>query len=141
MSSYGHYGPLDSHGYDQSERFTASKELGPHGKSFRIVQYEVIQWRKYNFPKSTAEQQFLGMVEEVGEISHAILKAQQGIRGYTEEDTAEIKDGIGDLLIFLINFCDLNGWDALDILQETWEQVSKRDWQKNPATGVDTDNP
>jgi len=104
------------------------------------IQAEIVEWREHNFPGNTAVQQFLGMVEELGEISHAILKGQQGIRGYSEDDTAEIQDGVGDLMIFLINFCDLNGWDTLEILQNTWDEVKQRDWVAHPETGVDIIN-
>jgi len=111
------------------------EETLKRSKGLARIQKEINAWREYNFPDSTPTQQFLGVVEETGELSHAILKGQQGIRGYSPEDTAEIKDAIGDLLVFLANFCSMNDWDMLTILQDVWEEVKQRDWQKNPKTG------
>lgn len=105
-------------------------------KGFELMQGEIRRWREYNFPDGTSDQQFLGMTEELGELAHAILKGQQGIRGYSPDDTAEIKDAVGDLMIYLICFCALNGWDTLEILQDVWDEVRKRDWQENPKTGI-----
>lgn len=105
--------------------------------TFRDIERAVTAWATYNFPAATADQQLLGVVEELGELAHAVLKSQQGIRGYSEEDTAEAQDAVGDLLIFLINFCNLNGWNVLNILRDTWDEVRERDWVKWPMNGVD----
>ena len=105
--------------------------------SFRDIERAVTLWRAYNFPGATADQQLLGVVEELGELAHAVLKSKQGIRGYSEEDTFEAQDAVGDLLIFLINFCTLNDWDVLNILRDTWSEVRERDWIKFPKNGVD----
>lgn len=102
------------------------------------IQEQIDRWRGYNFPKATPDQQFMGMTEELGELAHAILKGQQGIRGYSPEDTAEIKDAIGDLMIYLLNFCSMHEWSALEILQDVWDEVKERDWQANPEDGVVT---
>lgn len=105
--------------------------------SFRDIERAVRDWARYNFPDTTAEKQFFGMVEELGELAHAVLKADQGIRGYSPEDTAEAQDAVGDLLIFLINFCDRNNWDVLNVLRDTWAEVRERDWIKFPENGLD----
>jgi NTP pyrophosphatase (non-canonical NTP hydrolase) len=99
------------------------------------LQAEIRDWREYNFPDTTCLQQYMGMVEELGELSHAMLKEAQGIRNIDDAD-AEIKDAIGDLTIFMINFADMNGWDFEKILAQTWEQVAGRDWRNNPKDGV-----
>lgn len=100
------------------------------------LQAEIRDWRMYNFPDTTYLQQFMGIVEEVGELSHVMLKEAQGIRRNTDDVDAEIKDAIGDISIFMINFCDLHGWDYEKILAQTWETVAGRDWRNNPKDGV-----
>jgi NTP pyrophosphatase (non-canonical NTP hydrolase) len=48
-----------------------------------------------------------------------------------------VEDGIGDVMIFLLNFCHSNGLDAEAILTKTWAEVGKRDWVQFPGNGVD----
>lgn len=159
-------------------------------------------WANKNFPDMTAEDCLLGMVEEVGELAHAVLKSRQGIRNADKKEEL-VKDAIADIAIFTMDFCNRSGFDfnkfyycnphkpqmPLDkienlmvsglayncgslgfdysffdvpgiekhlkeilgrlrilsdaygfylpeIIAETWEEVSKRDWTKNKETGV-----
>jgi NTP pyrophosphatase (non-canonical NTP hydrolase) len=99
----------------------------------REFESENRKWLGHNFPNSTAGDQFLGVVEEVGEAAHAILKQNQGIRGKLHEE--ELNEAVGDILIFLTSFCNKMGWSISEILESTWEIVVKRDWVSNPETG------
>lgn len=83
----------------------------------------------------------MGVVEEVGELSHALLKQKQGIRGTFLEHELNAQDSVGDILIFLTGLCDAKGWDLEAITEKTVNHVLKRDWQKNPTTGGQTDGP
>lgn len=103
--------------------------------TFETIQNELNVWTKYNFPNSTSNQQFLGMVEEVGELSHALLKQEQGIRGTKEEHEEKIRDSLGDLLIYTLNFCNSKGYNLNEILEETWNHVKNRDWVKYKIDG------
>jgi NTP pyrophosphatase (non-canonical NTP hydrolase) len=98
-----------------------------------VIQKRVYEWKRLNFPNSGDLHQFLGVVEEVGELAHAILKMQQGIRGDLHE--AEARDAVGDIIIFLMNFCSENNWLLDDIILETWDEVSKRNWNEYPKDG------
>lgn len=100
------------------------------------VQNEVWTWKCINFPQSSAVEQFLGVVEEVGEASHAILKKSQGIRGSEEKHQEDLRDAIGDIMIYLLNFCSANGWSLSQVIEETWDVVKRRDWVKNTEDGV-----
>lgn len=116
------------------------------------LQIEVALWHRKNFPNAVPHQPLLGIVEEVGELflahfralgwiseavgrlSHAHLKAEQQVR--TDEDhEAAKRDAVGDIAIFLINYCELNGIDFEATLLETWNEVRKRDWQADPVKG------
>lgn len=99
------------------------------------IQNEIKGWTEKNFPHTTADEQLLGIVEEVGELSHAVLKQKQCIRGDKKKLIADEHDAIGDIAIFLINYCNQRGFDFEKILAVTWEQVHQRDWQANPADG------
>lgn len=97
------------------------------------TQREVHAWKKRNFPNSDDTDQLLGVVEEVGELCHAVLKLRQGIRG--DNHIAEAKDAVGDIMIFLMNFCSENDWDLEEIIVDVWAEVEERDWQKYPDMG------
>lgn len=101
------------------------------------VQRESAHWRRVNFPAYTADQQFKGMVEEMGELAHATLKHEQGIRGLESEVVAreKIADAWADWLIFSFGFLDEYGMDAHNILETTWERVKLRDFRKDPQKG------
>ena len=102
------------------------------------IDYDLLEamtdWRKKNFPDTDSTEQFMGMVEEMGELSHAILKRKQGIRTNEDHDAA-IVDAIGDIFIYMVNFCDLEGIDVVNAVHEAWFEVEQREWRKNPETG------
>lgn len=172
-------------------------------KSIETIQREHLAWATYNFGERRPDDPHLGMIEEVGELAHAMLKRRQGIRGNAEQHDAKAKDAIGDISIYMIDFCNLTGidvelmhtealemprrsysdqesilriqvamgimaarvidesyrgtdlrydirnilrgmldlclcrqWDFSAILNETWEDVGKRDWKKFPGDGI-----
>jgi NTP pyrophosphatase (non-canonical NTP hydrolase) len=69
----------------------------------RLVK-EVREWADYNFGDIPSEQPVLGVIEELGELSHAHLKTLQGIRN-NEDHFAAKKDAVGDILIYLADYC------------------------------------
>jgi NTP pyrophosphatase (non-canonical NTP hydrolase) len=98
------------------------------------IKLAIKQWRDYNFPKATAESQLLGVVEELGELSHAHLKESQGIRKMDYRHAKQ--DAIGDMMIFLLNYCELQDLDVMECINIAWAEASKRDWVKYPKNGV-----
>lgn len=105
--------------------------------NLKKIQFEIHEWAKKNFPTTATNPtvQFLGVVEEVGELSHAILKQRQSIRGTYEEHEKAKHDAVGDILIYLMNFCSASGYKLDEILEETWDTVKQRDWNKNKNNG------
>jgi len=103
-------------------------------------QDEILEWSLQNFGEVPNSQinlrisSFLGVIEEIGELAHAILKSSQGIRT-NEDHIAAIEDAIGDLMIFLLDFCARNDLNLDTILRKTWNDVQQRDWKKNKETG------
>lgn len=73
-------------------------------KPFPLLSQEVGEWSRRNF--GDKQEPYLGMIEELGELAHCLLKRRQGIRGY---DNAEVfieafKDALGDIGIYAANF-------------------------------------
>ena len=56
-----------------------------------------------------------GMIEEIGEFSHATLKAEQKIRGDAAKHATNRKDAVGDIMVFLTDFLTLQSWKYEDI--------------------------
>jgi NTP pyrophosphatase (non-canonical NTP hydrolase) len=95
------------------------------------IQKEQDEWSKRNFDNKKPYQPILGATEEVGELAHAYLKMEQGIRGTKADHELAMKDAIGDCCIFLMDFCNQMGWSFEEIIDETWEHVKKRDWKED----------
>lgn len=80
------------------------------------LQRELFEWFINNFTKDKdnnnipipklINQQVVGMIEEIGELAHSILKKEQGIRK-NENHLEMISDAIGDIIIYSSNLCSL----------------------------------
>lgn len=81
------------------------------------LQNEVGRWAKKNFPASPPGHQILGLVEELGELAHARLKSEQGIRGDVSAHTAAARDAVADSFIFFMHACSNLGWASQEILR------------------------
>lgn len=107
----------------------------------RILQHQVRDWAKQNFGDVPTWMPLMGAMEELGELSHAHLKEAQDIRLH-ENHPEKAKDAVGDLIVYLAHYCSVRGFDLEDIVNETWEKVSKRDWRKDPHTAhIEYDHP
>ena len=173
----------------------------------RELQIKHSEWASRNFPNAVPEDALIGIIEEVGELAHAHLKAKQGIRGTPEQHRLDKMDAIGDIVMYLLHYstlekmdipkeyiknrkleycsnaddtllslsaeigklsdyhlegkhepeidnkgfrrytiinimrhidayCKLENFDRDQILQETWTEISQRDWLKNKENGV-----
>jgi len=65
-------------------------------------------------------------MEEGGELAHAFLKRHQGIRKVTLDD---VGDAVGDIIVYLADFCNAYGIDLQESVDETWDKVKYRDWK------------
>ena len=106
-------------------------------KTLRDYQKEVAFWSYQNFGQSVGygHRPLLGVGEEVGELMHAHLKMEQGIR-LSEDHETKRKDAVGDILIYLMDYCAQTGIDIQECLETTWTQVQKRNWKQNKIDGT-----
>jgi NTP pyrophosphatase (non-canonical NTP hydrolase) len=65
---------------------------------------------------SSNRDQFLKLLEEVGELSHAIQK----------NDVEEFKDAIGDVIVVLTIMAAQREIDVEDCIDHAWEQIKDR---------------
>jgi NTP pyrophosphatase (non-canonical NTP hydrolase) len=98
--------------------------------TFKELQDAQEEWRARNFPGQLDYHPLLGVTEEVGELCHAHLKGEQGIR---HSDVRAMKaDAVGDIVIFLAGYCTANGLDLQECVESALTEVLERDWVSNP---------
>jgi NTP pyrophosphatase (non-canonical NTP hydrolase) len=97
------------------------------------LQFELRKWQQHNFPNRERWEPLMGVAEEVGELSHAHLKKHQGIR-LEEDHDATAQDAIGDIVIYLADYCNARGFNLGEIVTDTWELVKQRDWRRDNAS-------
>lgn len=76
------------------------------------------------YKQGDAKTQFIKLMEEVGELSEAILK----------DDRVETKDAIGDIVVVLTNLSRMLGYNIEDCIEAAWDQIKNR--QGNMINGT-----
>ncbi len=76
-----------------------------------------------------------GIGVAIGRIAHGLLKKSQGIRGNEEDHLENVRDAVGDVIIYLADFCNRMGFDFQDIMETTWAEVKERNWVQFPLDG------
>lgn len=104
--------------------------------TFGELQAGVKEWTEHNFPNNVPWMPLLGVGEELGELNHAFLKMSQGIRGTEEEHLSAMNDAVGDIIIYLADFCNRTGMNIGRAVNDAWTEASQRDWIKYPKDGV-----
>ena len=86
--------------------------------TFNELETLVIQWAEARriIPNATPVSQLLKAVAEMGELADAENKG----------DTEGITDGVGDVLVCLINYCALRGLTLRECLQAAYEHIKDR---------------
>jgi NTP pyrophosphatase (non-canonical NTP hydrolase) len=94
----------------------------------KILQKQINDWHNKNFSDSNPMRNQLNLTEEVGELSRAIIKMEQGIRGTRADWLKEAYKELGDVFISLTNVAGALGIDLQEAITERWETISQRDW-------------
>lgn len=99
------------------------------------IQQEIGEWGEYNFGPRDSNLSLMGIMEELGELAHAQLKGIQAIRHTPTEIREKKIDAVGDIFIFLCQYCTGEGIDLGRSIAEVWSEVSKRDFKLYPTNG------
>ena len=85
---------------------------------FSTLQALVIQWAKDRkiIPNAKPQAQLNKALEELAEL----FKAE------SQQDMVGIKDGVGDVIVCLINYCALKEIDPVDCLALAYEEIKDR---------------
>lgn len=86
--------------------------------SYNDLELKVLQWAEARqiIPNSKSSTQLMKAVTEIGELVDAELKS----------DISGIKDGVGDVLVCLIIYCDLVGVELTSCLSHAYDQIKDR---------------
>ena len=86
--------------------------------SYSEVEILIIQWAEARkiIPNSKPTTQLLKAVSELGELCDAEIKG----------DVDKKKDGVGDVMVCLINYCALNDIDLVECMTLAYEEIKDR---------------
>ncbi len=86
--------------------------------SYREIELDVLRWAEARkiIPNATPASQLLKMVSELGELCDAEGK----------KDIEKIKDGVGDVMVCLINYCALKDIDVVHCLIDAYQEIKDR---------------
>lgn len=86
--------------------------------SYAEVEIKIIQWAEARkiIPNSTPSTQLLKMFSEAGELADATIK----------KDRDAIIDGVGDVMVCLINYCALQDINLVDCMAAAYDEIKDR---------------
>lgn len=86
--------------------------------SYRDVEMKVLQWAEARkiIPNAKPHSQLLKAFAEMGELADAENKG----------DMMAIRDGVGDVMVCLINYCALKDIDLVDCLWGAYAEIKDR---------------
>lgn len=86
--------------------------------SYADVEMKIVQWAEARkiIPNSTPETQLLKAMSELGELADATIK----------KDHDGIVDGVGDVLVCLVNYCALQDIDLVTCMKSAYDEIKDR---------------
>jgi len=86
--------------------------------TYSDIEMKIIQWSEARkiIPNSTPETQLLKAMSEMGELADATIKKNMG----------QITDGVGDVMVCLINYCALQDINLVDCMAWAYDEIKDR---------------
>jgi NTP pyrophosphatase (non-canonical NTP hydrolase) len=86
--------------------------------SYADVEMKIIQWSEARkiIPNSTPDTQLLKAMSEFGELADATIK----------KDRAGIIDGVGDVMVCLVNYCALLDINLVSCIESAYSEIKDR---------------
>jgi len=86
--------------------------------SYAQVEMKILQWSEARkiIPNSTPDTQLLKAMSELGELADATIK----------KDREGIVDGVGDVMVCLVNYCALQDIDLVTCMESAYDQIKNR---------------
>lgn len=118
---------FDEENMTEAQFKAASKKSKAQPKEYKTsVFVRIRKWaeRRGLYEKGDAKTQLVKLVEEQGEVARAILK----------KDKAEIKDGIGDMVVVLTNLAHFAGFTIEECIEAAYEEIKDRKGKMDNGT-------
>lgn len=93
-------------------------------ETLQDLQASLYDWQNYNFGPQDNERMLLGIAEEAGELCHSYLKMEQGIRGSADAHNDAMRDAVGDIMIYTLNFMSGQKWKIQNFVPREDVEVS-----------------
>tara|TARA_R110000868_G_scaffold272773_2_gene532013 strand:+ start:3480 stop:3782 length:303 start_codon:yes stop_codon:yes gene_type:complete len=86
--------------------------------SYSQVELEIIRWAEDRkiIPNSNPSTQLLKAMSELGELADATIK----------NDRPAIMDGVGDVMVCLVNYCALQDIDLVGCMKTAYREIKDR---------------
>jgi NTP pyrophosphatase (non-canonical NTP hydrolase) len=86
--------------------------------TYRDIEMKIIQWAEARriIPHAKPHTQLMKAVSELGELVDAELK----------NDPVKREDGVGDVMVCLINYCALHDIDIVRCMEMAYEEIKDR---------------
>ena len=86
--------------------------------SYNALELDIIRWAEARkiIPNAAPHTQLLKAVSEMGELCDAEIKG----------DMPMIKDGVGDVMVCLINYCALRGINLVECMHSAYGDIKDR---------------
>lgn len=86
--------------------------------SYADYEMRIVQWAEARkiIPNSTPEVQLLKAISEMGELANATIKGNR----------LDVMDGVGDVMVCLINYCALQDINLVDCMALAYSQIKDR---------------
>lgn len=86
--------------------------------SYADVEMNIVRWAEARriIPNSTPATQLLKAMSELGELADATIK----------NDRKGIVDGVGDVMVCLVNYCALQNIDLVTCMQSAYSEIKHR---------------
>jgi NTP pyrophosphatase (non-canonical NTP hydrolase) len=86
--------------------------------SYADYEMRIVQWAEARqiIPNSTPEVQLLKAISEMGELANATIKGNR----------LDVMDGVGDVMVCLINYCALQDINLVDCMELAYSQIKDR---------------
>ena len=86
--------------------------------SYAEVELDIIRWAEARkvIPNSTPDTQLLKAMSELGELADATIK----------KNRAGIVDGVGDVMVCLVNYCALQDINLVTCMKSAYEEIKDR---------------
>jgi NTP pyrophosphatase (non-canonical NTP hydrolase) len=83
-----------------------------------MIEMDIIRWAEARkiIPNSSPETQLLKAISELGELADATIK----------KDRAGIVDGVGDVMVCLVNYCALQDIDLVSCMESAYNEIKHR---------------